>query len=120
MTTWPTSHRELRALSGRETARVLKLDTQGELLEGHHVVLRRGRMHYLSSGAGSPVVALHGWPGYSNDWRAVIRAASTFARVLAPDFFGFGDSDPLADPALEAADEEAFATDVIDRRPFMP
>jgi hypothetical protein len=26
MTTWPASHRGLRALSGRETARVLKLD----------------------------------------------------------------------------------------------
>jgi hypothetical protein len=26
MTTWPASHRRLRALSGRETARVLKLD----------------------------------------------------------------------------------------------
>jgi hypothetical protein len=26
MTTWPASHHGLRALSGRETARVLKLD----------------------------------------------------------------------------------------------
>ena len=60
------------------------------------------------------MVALHGWPGYSADWRAVIRAASAFACVLAPDFFGFGDSDRLTDPAVEAADEEAFATDVID------
>ena len=87
---------------------------QGEVLESRHVVLRRGRMHYLSAGAGTPVVALHGWPGYSADWRAVLLLASTFARVVAPDFFGFGDSDRLSDPATEAGGEESLAADVID------
>jgi pimeloyl-ACP methyl ester carboxylesterase len=71
-------------------------------------------MHYLSAGAGPPVVALHGWPDYSADWRTVILLASTLARVIAPDFFGFGESDRLSDPATEAADEEAFAADIVD------
>jgi hypothetical protein len=42
MTTWPASHSGLRALSGRETARVLKLDqvepvgeVDGEIADRH-------------------------------------------------------------------------------------
>jgi hypothetical protein len=29
--------------------------------------LSRGRMHYVSAGAGSGIVLLHGWPGFWSD-----------------------------------------------------
>jgi pimeloyl-ACP methyl ester carboxylesterase len=87
---------------------------EGESISSHHAALQRGRLHYRSAGTGPPVVALHGWPGYSADWRAVMVQASTFAHVIAPDFFGFGESGPLTDPATEAASEEAFASDIVE------
>jgi pimeloyl-ACP methyl ester carboxylesterase len=76
--------------------------------------LRRGRMAYQSAGAGPTVIALHGWPGFSRDWTCVLGESAAFAHVVAPDFFGFGDSDVLADDTAEAADEEAFAADIVD------
>jgi pimeloyl-ACP methyl ester carboxylesterase len=78
------------------------------------VELGRGRMHYRSAGAGLTVVALHGWPGFSWDWQLVLEQAAEFAHVVAPDFFGFGESDVLPDPSGDAADEEAFAADIVD------
>jgi pimeloyl-ACP methyl ester carboxylesterase len=71
-------------------------------------------MHYRSAGAGPTVIALHGWPGFSWDWQLVLEQAAPYAHLVAPDLFGFGDSDVLADPAAEAADEEAFAADIVD------
>jgi pimeloyl-ACP methyl ester carboxylesterase len=87
---------------------------QGELHESRHVVLRRGRMHYLSAGAGTPVVALHGWPGYSADLASCATAGVHVRAGGRTGFFGFGDSDRLSDPATEPGGEEALAADVID------
>jgi pimeloyl-ACP methyl ester carboxylesterase len=71
-------------------------------------------MHYRTSGGGPTVVALHGWPGFSWDWQLVLEQAAPFAHVVAPDLFGFGDSDILANGDAAAADEEAFAADIVD------
>jgi pimeloyl-ACP methyl ester carboxylesterase len=70
-------------------------------------------MHYRTAGEGPSVVALHGWPGFSWDWQLVLEQAAAFAHIVAPDFFGFGESDVLGD-AVDAADEEAFAADIVD------
>jgi haloalkane dehalogenase len=54
----------------------------------------RGRtMHYLESGAGDPVVFLHGNPSSSHMWRDVIPHLADRARCLAPDFVGMGRSE---------------------------
>jgi haloalkane dehalogenase len=51
------------------------------------------RMHYLDEGAGDPVLLLHGEPTWSFLYRKAIPAVAGVARVLAPDYFGFGRSD---------------------------
>jgi haloalkane dehalogenase len=51
------------------------------------------RMHYLDEGAGDPVLCLHGEPTWSFLYRKMIPALAGVARVVAPDYFGFGRSD---------------------------
>jgi haloalkane dehalogenase len=47
---------------------------------------------YVDTGAGDPIVSLHGNPTSSYLWRNVIPQVETFGRCLAPDLVGMGDS----------------------------
>jgi pimeloyl-ACP methyl ester carboxylesterase len=79
------------------------------------VATRRGQMHVAVGGnGGPPVVLLHGWPGFSVDYRDVLPLLTPRVRAVAPDFFGFGGSAVPAGPPEEIADEAAFAGDVIE------
>jgi pimeloyl-ACP methyl ester carboxylesterase len=49
-------------------------------------------MHYLTAGAGEPVVLLHGWPQTSHEWRKVIPLLAPHHQVIAPDLRGLGDT----------------------------
>jgi haloalkane dehalogenase len=51
------------------------------------------RMHYVDEGHGRPVVLLHGEPTWAYLYRKLIPPLAVGARVLAPDYFGFGRSD---------------------------
>ena len=51
------------------------------------------RMHYVEEGAGDPVLLLHGEPSWAFLYRKMIPPLASVARVLAPDYFGFGRSD---------------------------
>lgn len=51
------------------------------------------RMHYVDEGAGAPVLLLHGEPTWAFLYRKTIPRLARMARVLAPDYFGFGRSD---------------------------
>ena len=51
------------------------------------------RMHYVDEGAGNPVLLLHGEPTWAYLYRKMIRPLADVARVVAPDYFGFGRSD---------------------------
>jgi haloalkane dehalogenase len=53
----------------------------------------RLRMHYVDEGAGDPVLLLHGEPTWAFLYRKMIAPLATAARVIAPDYFGFGRSD---------------------------
>jgi haloalkane dehalogenase len=55
------------------------------------------RMAYVDSGAGDPIVFLHGNPTSSYLWRNVIPHLSSLGRCIAPDLIGMGDSDKLPD-----------------------
>jgi haloalkane dehalogenase len=55
------------------------------------------RMHYLDEGEGDPVLCLHGEPTWSFLYRKMIPGLSAVARVVAPDYFGFGRSDKPTD-----------------------
>ena len=50
-------------------------------------------MHYLEEGAGDPVLLLHGEPSWAFLYRKLIPPLADVARVVAPDYFGFGRSD---------------------------
>jgi haloalkane dehalogenase len=51
------------------------------------------RMHYLDEGSGAPVLLLHGEPTWAYLYRKMIPTVAGAARVLVPDYFGFGRSD---------------------------
>jgi pimeloyl-ACP methyl ester carboxylesterase len=48
------------------------------------------RTHVALAGEGPPVLMLHGWPQHWYLWRDVIPVVAPHARVVAPDFRGFG------------------------------
>ena len=50
-------------------------------------------MHYVDEGAGDPVLLLHGEPTWAFLYRKMIPTLAGVARVVAPDYFGFGRSD---------------------------
>ena len=51
------------------------------------------RTHVALAGEGPPVLLMHGWPQHWYLWRKVIPRLAPHARVIAPDFRGFGWSD---------------------------
>ncbi len=55
------------------------------------------RMHFLDEGSGGPVLCLHGEPTWSFLYRKMIPGLAREARVVCPDYFGFGRSDKPAD-----------------------
>jgi haloalkane dehalogenase len=62
------------------------------------------RMHYVEEGSGDPLVLLHGEPTWGFLYRRMIPALSAAARVVAPDFFGFGRSDKPREQAAYSYD----------------
>lgn len=67
-------------------------------------------MHYVSAGAGDPVVLLHGWPQTWREWRHVIPLLAGHHRVIAPDLRGLGDSGR----PLDGYDSRTLAEDVAE------
>jgi haloalkane dehalogenase len=67
--------------------------------EPHYVDQDGLRMHYLDEGQGDPVLCLHGEPTWSFLYRKMIPGLAAAARVVAPDYFGFGRSDKPTDAA---------------------
>jgi haloalkane dehalogenase len=65
----------------------------GYAFEPHYVEQDGLRMHYVDEGSGGPVLLFHGEPTWSFLYRKVIPPLARVARVLAPDYFGFGRSD---------------------------
>jgi haloalkane dehalogenase len=55
------------------------------------------RMHHVDEGEGDPVLLLHGEPTWAYLYRRVIPQLAPAARVVAPDWFGFGRSDKPLD-----------------------
>jgi len=58
----------------------------------HHADLGDVRIHYVTAGAGRPLVLLHGWPQTWYAWRHVIAELAPHYRLIAPDLRGLGDS----------------------------
>lgn len=70
-------------------------DTQIKAADPHprrRVTVLDTEMSYVDTGAGDPIVFLHGNPTSSYLWRNIIPYLSDFARCLAPDLVGMGRS----------------------------
>lgn len=75
------------------------------------VGLGRVELHVAESGAGRPVVLLHGFPELAYSWRHQLRALSEAGyRAIAPDMRGFGRSSAPAE--VEAYDVIELCGDV--------
>src|SRR3989442_7468287 len=68
------------------------------------------RLHYVRQGAGSPVLLLHGWPGFWYEWAPVIPPLAAHHDVIVPDLRGFAYSDKPDVPP-----EAGYARDVVAR-----
>ncbi len=59
----------------------------------HHFANLKGvRLHYVTHGAGRPLVVLHGWPQTWYEWRRVMPLLADRFAIVAPDLRGLGDS----------------------------
>jgi haloalkane dehalogenase len=56
------------------------------------------RLHYVDEGAGDPVLLLHGEPTWAYLYRKLITPLAKVARIVAPDYPGFGRSDKPVEP----------------------
>ncbi|WP_102144618.1 alpha/beta fold hydrolase [Mycobacterium hubeiense] len=61
---------------------------------------------HIEAGAGEPVLLLHGYPQSASCWRHQIPALAQHHRVIAPDWPGFGRSDPPDTPPSYDAEVE--------------
>jgi pimeloyl-ACP methyl ester carboxylesterase len=75
----------------------------------HHFASVDGvRLHYVRQGSGSPVLLLHGWPGFWYEWAPVIPPLAAGHDVIVPDLRGFAYSDkPDVQP------EQGYARDAV-------
>ena len=69
---------------------------------------------YDRSGAGDPVVLLHGWPGDRTDYQDLVPLLEGGAEVVVPDLRGFGASDKHPAPPAEAYSAAAQAGSFLD------
>lgn len=58
----------------------------------HEVTVDGARLHYAEAGTGEPLVLLHGWPENHLAWEHQLEPLSRLRRVIAPDWFGWGES----------------------------
>jgi pimeloyl-ACP methyl ester carboxylesterase len=63
------------------------------MAQAREIKIHGHRIYYEESGAGEPLVLVHGWSGSSFDWRLVVPILAERYRVLALDQIGFGRSD---------------------------
>ena len=61
-------------------------------LEHHRAQLADVSLHYVTAGAGDPVVLVHGWPSTWYEWRHVMALLAPHQRLIVPDLRGLGDS----------------------------
>jgi haloalkane dehalogenase len=76
--------------------------------ERNHVGVLDTEMAYIETGEGDPVFFLHGNPTSSYLWRNVIPHVEPYARCLAPDLVGMGDSGKAPDDSYRFVDHARY------------
>ena len=85
--------------------------------ESNYLEVKGSRMHYVDigdSGAGDPILFLHGNPSSSYLWRNIMPYVAEHGRVIAPDLIGMGKSDK-PDIPYRFHDHYAYLTDFIEQ-----
>lgn len=76
--------------------------------ERHRIAFLETEISYVDTGAGEPVVLLHGNPTSSYLWRNVIPHVEGLGRCLAPDLVGMGDSGAAPDGSYRFVDHARY------------
>ena len=76
--------------------------------ERHRITFLETEISYVDTGAGEPVVFLHGNPTSSYLWRNVIPHVEGLGRCLAPDLVGMGDSGAAPDGSYRFVDHARY------------
>ena len=76
--------------------------------ERHRIAFLETEISYVDTGAGEPVVFLHGNPTSSYLWRNVIPYVEGLGRCLAPDLVGMGDSGAAPDGSYRFVDHARY------------
>src|ERR1700722_10889794 len=76
-------------MSLRKRSRVAKPTAA---IESRFANVNGARLHYLTAGAGEPVILLHGYAETSHMWRPLIAKLAGTSTVIAPDLRGAGES----------------------------
>jgi haloalkane dehalogenase len=76
--------------------------------ERHRIAVLDTEISYVDTGAGDPVVFLHGNPTSSYLWRNVVPHVERVGRCLAPDLVGMGDSGPAPDGSYRFVDHTRY------------
>ena len=63
--------------------------------------------HYIENGDGDPVVMLHAGGSSGRQWRNVIGHLEADYRLIAPDLYGFGETEPWNGPGELTHDAQA-------------
>lgn len=71
------------------------------------------KIHYVESGAGDPVLMLHGLPANLYVWRNIIPNIDNDKKVIALDFLGFGKSSFPADSITSVEVQYKMFTDFV-------
>ncbi len=90
------------------------LDEHEYPFKDHYFKTAVGDMHYVDEGTGEPIVLLHGNPGWSFEFRVIIKELSKTHRCIAPDYIGFGLSDKPADWDYLPVHQAEFVEQLLD------
>lgn len=74
-----------------------------------------GRIAYVESGKGQPLLLLHGFPLNSFQWRGVIPRLSGHRRCIAPDFLGLGNTETSPAQSVAPDSQASMILQFLDR-----
>jgi pimeloyl-ACP methyl ester carboxylesterase len=79
-----------------------------------NIDLSGARVTYADAGSGEAVLLLHSSASSGAQWRSLMEMLQASCRLLAPDLYGYGETDPwLSDVPLRLTDEAMLADAVL-------
>ncbi len=81
------------------------------MITRHYLTIGTRRVHYRRAGKGPPLLMIHQSPRSSAEYEPLMRQWGEHFTCIAPDTPGFGQSDPLANPAPEI---DAYADAILE------